>query len=284
MSDLKRVEKFKVEAPVEWVWKPLMSADQLAAWLPGARLDSREVYGEEEEEIWNGALSFSVGALPVELAGRATRCEIDYYEHSFKLTASEGEAKLAVSCKLVAIPAEGIEDPLEAEAAEQCEAVFEIDAVLSDRLASMDRTQLEQACQGLLAQFIESVRSEMADAKAAIARESLRSELDELKGVLDESARELEAAQRPPVDSAIPETVNAPAELSGKKRLADKKRRSSEANMKLVPVGAARYGELSAPLRFVYRLRDLVFDLGQRIAQHLRELLDGPLRRLLRRS
>lgn len=286
MSDLKLVEKFIVDAPVEWVWKLLLNAEQLVTCLPGAQLEGREAAGEEEE-IWTGGITFKVGVLSVSLAGQLQLSDVDYYEHSFKLSGQgddkdgDGTAKVVVTCKLLPISAEGIEDPAEAEAAEQCSATIEAEAELSGRLARMDRVLFGDASKGLFTALVQAVRTRMAGAKAAIERESLRSELDSLKDVLSESAAELEALKNPPPPAAEPEP--SPLLESGDKKNA-KKRRSSSANMKLMPAPAAGSAELSGPVRALYKVRDVLQLFGRKISLRFRELMDGPLRRLLRRG
>lgn len=286
MSDLKPVEKFVVDAPVEWVWKLLLNAEQLVTCLPGAQLEGREAAGEEEE-IFTGGITFKVGVLSIALQGQLRLSDVDYYEHSFKLSGQgddqdgDGVAKIVITCKLLPISAEGIEDPAEAEAAEQCSATIEAEAELSGRLSRMDRVLFSDASKGLLTALVQAVRARMADAKAAIERESLRSELDALKDVLSESAAELEALKHPPPPAAAPEP--SPLLESGDKKSA-KKRRSSSANMKLMPSPAADSAELSRPVRALYKVREILQTFGRKMALRFREILDGPLRRILRRG
>lgn len=286
MSDLKLVEKFIVDAPVEWVWKLLINAEQLVTCVPGARLDERQTVGEEEE-LFTGGITFKIGVLSVSLNGQLTLSDVDYYEHSFKLSGQgddkdgDGAAKVVITCKLLPISAEGIEDPAEAEAAEQCAASIEASAELSGRLSRMDRVLFSDASKGLLTQLIEAVRTRMADAKAAIERESLRSELDSLKDVLSESAAELEALKNPPAPAV--EEESSPLVESGDKKSA-KKRRSSSANMKLMPAPAAQNAGLSGPVRALNKVREILSGFGRKMAARIREIMDGPLRRLLRRG
>jgi carbon monoxide dehydrogenase subunit G len=289
MSDLKLLEKFTVDAPTDWVWKLLLNIEKVVAFFPGAQLDTHEGGNEAEEVIrCRGALLFTVGKLTVEIGGSATLSELDYFEHSFKPEGTgdeqsgQGGIKFKVLARLTPIPAVGIEDAEEAAAAERCTVSFEAEAELSGAISRVERTLLQQAGQSLFGQLREGLCARMAETKAVYERASLNTELAELREVLNESARELEAAQAAAAAEAARKAQKASdplGYLATDKGLGRKSRRISAVTLKMALVAIPQSQAVSVIIRPFRRLLELLRSFFRAVKARSKPASSSPERR-----
>jgi carbon monoxide dehydrogenase subunit G len=155
MANLKIEERFTVDAPLSAVWAFLLDPAQVAACLPGARLD-----GKEGEDTYLGTMKVKVGPVASEFRGKATMSDVDAGAHSLKLSGSGedkgggGSARLIMSCR-VAATAAGSEVHIDAE----------VD--LAGKLVRFGRGLIEGVSKQLFKQFVERARARLSAAAPA---------------------------------------------------------------------------------------------------------------------
>jgi uncharacterized protein len=109
-------ETFRVQAPVDRVWRYLVDPKQVVHCLPGA-----ELTGDEGERVYLGKVKVKVGPVTASYSGRARLTEVNDAEHVVRMDAEgresggAGSAKLRMTSRVTAHPEGGAEVRVEAE-------------------------------------------------------------------------------------------------------------------------------------------------------------------------
>ena len=152
-------ETFRVEAPLDRVWRYIIDPNRVVRCLPGA-----ELTGEEGERTYLGRVKVKVGPVTASYAGRAQLAEVDESQHRVRLTGEgrecggAGSAKLAMTSRVIAMPDGATEVRVEAE----------ID--VAGKIVQFGRGMIEGVSRQLFKQFAECVRAELATPLGAAAQ------------------------------------------------------------------------------------------------------------------
>ena len=153
MSNLKIEEKFTVEAPVERVWKFLLSPEQVAGCLPGAGLR-----GQEGADTYLGTMKIKVGPVTSEFRGKATMSDVDAQAHRLKLsgtgddTSGGGSARMSMELSVTS-------------AAGGSEVQVVADVEIAGKLVRFGRGMIEGVSKQLFKQFVERARERIVSAE-----------------------------------------------------------------------------------------------------------------------
>lgn len=153
MSNLKIEEKFTVEAPIERVWKFLLSPAQVAGCLPGAQLR-----GQEGADTYLGTMKIKVGPVTSEFRGKATMSDVDAQAHRLKLSGTgddtSGGGSARMSMELSVAPAAG-----------GSEVQVVADVEIAGKLVRFGRGMIEGVSKQLFKQFVERARERIVSAE-----------------------------------------------------------------------------------------------------------------------
>jgi carbon monoxide dehydrogenase subunit G len=144
-------ESFRVEAPLEQVWRYVVDPHRVVRCMPGAELTS-----QEGERAYVGRVKVKVGPVTASYAGRAQLVEVDETLHVVRLSAEgresggAGSAKLTMMSRVVAMPDGATEIHVEAE----------VD--IAGKIVQFGRGMIEGVSRQLFRQFAECVRAELA--------------------------------------------------------------------------------------------------------------------------
>lgn len=144
-------ETFRVEAPLDRVWRYIIDPHRVVRCLPGA-----ELTGEEGERTYLGRVKVKVGPVTASYAGRAQLAEVDETRHSVRLTGEgresggAGSARLAMTSRVIALPDGATEIRVEA------------DVDVAGKIVQFGRGMIEGVSRQLFKQFAECVRAELA--------------------------------------------------------------------------------------------------------------------------
>jgi len=158
MSNLKISERFTVDAPVEIVWSFLIDPVQVAACLPGAKLD-----GQEGADTYLGVMKLKVGPVSTEFRGKATLSEVNVGERTLLLTGTGEDkgggssARLTMRCGVQPAAAGGADVSVDA------------DVEMAGKLVRFGRGMIEGVSKQLFKQFVERARTRLTAAGKAEA-------------------------------------------------------------------------------------------------------------------
>ena len=144
-------ETFRIEAPLDRVWRYVIDPYRVVRCLPGA-----ELTGEEAERTYLGRVKVKVGPVTASYSGRAQLAEVDEARHTVRLTGEgresggAGSAKLAMTSRVTALPDGATEIHVEAE----------ID--VAGKIVQFGRGMIEGVSRQLFRQFADCVRAELA--------------------------------------------------------------------------------------------------------------------------
>jgi uncharacterized protein len=150
-------ETFRVQAPVDRVWRYLVDPRQVVNCLPGAELTA-----DEGERVYSGKVKVKVGPVTAAYAGRARLTEVNDAEHVVRMDAEgresggAGSAKLRMTSRVAAHPEGGSEIRVEAE----------VD--VAGKIVQFGRGMIEAVSKQLFKQFVSCVRATL-EAPAATA-------------------------------------------------------------------------------------------------------------------
>jgi carbon monoxide dehydrogenase subunit G len=146
-------ETFRVEAPLDRVWRYIIDPHRVVRCLPGAELTGG---GEEGERTYLGRVKVKVGPVMASYAGRAQLAEVDEARHSVRLTGEgresggAGSARMTMMSRLVTMPDGATEIRVEA------------DVDVAGKIVQFGRGMIEGVSRQLFRQFAECVRAELA--------------------------------------------------------------------------------------------------------------------------
>ncbi len=148
-------QSFRVNAPVEDVWKFLLDPHQVVTCMPGAAL-----YDVEGDDTFLGNIKVKVGPITAIYKGRVRFTSVDHEAHVIEMTAegvdtSGGTASGTMSSRVEASPEGGTQ--VEAEA----------NAEVTGRVMQFGRGMIQGISDQLFQQFASSV-TERLEAAAAL--------------------------------------------------------------------------------------------------------------------
>jgi carbon monoxide dehydrogenase subunit G len=141
-------ETFRVQAPVDRVWRYLVDPRQVVNCLPGAELTA-----DEGERVYTGKVKVKVGPVTAAYAGRARLTEVNDAEHVVRMDAEgresggAGSAKLRMTSRVAAHPEGGSEIRVEAE----------VD--VAGKIVQFGRGMIEAVSRQLFKEFVSCVRA-----------------------------------------------------------------------------------------------------------------------------
>jgi carbon monoxide dehydrogenase subunit G len=162
-------ETFRVQAPVDRVWRYIVDPKQVVNCLPGAELTA-----DEGERVYSGKVKVKVGPVTASYAGRARLTEVNEAEHVVRMDAEgresggAGSAKLRMTSRVTAHAEGGAEVRVEAE----------VD--VAGKIVQFGRGMIEAVSKQLFKEFVGCVRATLeaaapSPAAAATAAEPTRS-------------------------------------------------------------------------------------------------------------
>jgi carbon monoxide dehydrogenase subunit G len=156
-------ETFRVQAPVDRVWRYLVDPTQVVNCLPGA-----ELTGDEGERVYLGKVKVKVGPVTASYSGRARLTDVNDAEHVVRMDAEgresggAGSAKLRMTSRVTAHPEGGVEVRVEAE----------VD--VAGKIVQFGRGMIEAVSKQLFKDFVGCVRAAL-ESPAATASTSAKS-------------------------------------------------------------------------------------------------------------
>lgn len=154
-------ETFRVQAPVDRVWRYLVDPKQVVSCLPGA-----ELTGDEGERVYLGKVKVKVGPVTASYSGRARLTEVNDAEHVVRMDAEgresggAGSAKLRMTSRVAAHAEGGSEVRVEAE----------VD--VAGKIVQFGRGMIEAVSKQLFKEFVGCVRAALESPAAAAASAS----------------------------------------------------------------------------------------------------------------
>ncbi len=150
-------ETFRVEAPLDAVWRLMMDPHQIVTCLPGAQLDEAV-----DAQTFLGSVKVRVGAVTTTYKGRVRFAELDEQAHAVRIVAEGretggGMAKGAMSGRLRAL------------APGETEVVAEATIDLTGRIMQVGRGMIQGVSQQLFQQFVRAIQERLKVAAGAEA-------------------------------------------------------------------------------------------------------------------
>jgi uncharacterized protein len=143
-------ETFRVQAPVDRVWRYLVDPTQVVNCLPGA-----ELTGDEGERVYLGKVKVKVGPVTASYSGRARLTEVNDGEHVVRMDAEGresgggGSAKLRMTSRVAAHPEGG------------CEVRVEAEVDVAGKIVQFGRGMIEAVSKQLFKEFVGCVRASL---------------------------------------------------------------------------------------------------------------------------
>jgi carbon monoxide dehydrogenase subunit G len=151
-------ETFRVQAPVDRVWRYLVDPRQVVNCLPGAELTA-----DEGERVYSGKVRVKVGPVTTSYAGRARLTEVNDVDHVVRMDAEgresggAGSAKLRMTSRVAAHPDGG------------CEVRVEADVDVAGKIVQFGRGMIESVSKQLFKEFAGCVRATLEASAASAA-------------------------------------------------------------------------------------------------------------------
>jgi carbon monoxide dehydrogenase subunit G len=156
---IKIQETFKVQAPIDAVWRFMMDPKQVVTCMPGAALD--EVV---DERTFLGNVKVKVGAVTTSYKGQIKLTQVDEQGHTVQMVAEGREtggglAKGTLSGCLRSLPDA------------QTEAVVEASVDLTGRIMQVGRGMIQGVAQQLFRQFVARTKERLERQQGAATAE-----------------------------------------------------------------------------------------------------------------
>jgi len=148
-------ETFQVSAPIDTVWRFVMDPNQVAACMPGAKLE--EVV---DDRTFEGSIKVKVGAITTSYKGRVQLTDVDEAAHKVQMSAegretSGGMAKGTMHSTLQSLP-DG-----------QTEVSIEASVDLTGRIMQVGRGMIQGVSHQLFLQFVKRTKEQLESAPAS---------------------------------------------------------------------------------------------------------------------
>lgn len=154
-------ETFRVDAPVESVWRFLLDPHQVVQCLPGA-----ELIEVQDPRTFVGRVRVKVGPITASYKGRAELTDVDEQNHRVRMTGEGQDTKGAGSARMTMTSSIARGDDGAAEVS------VESEVQLVGKLAQFGRGMVEEVSKQLFRQFAECARQRL-EAETAPADESV---------------------------------------------------------------------------------------------------------------
>src|SRR5690554_3480087 len=154
-------ETFRVDAPVERVWRFLLDPHRVVQCLPGA-----ELIEAQDERTFLGRVRVKVGPISASYKGRAELTEVDEQNHRVRMTGEGQDTKGAGSARMT------MTSHITAGDDGSAEVSVESEVQLVGKLAQFGRGMVEEVSKQLFRQFTECARQRL-EAETAIAGNAL---------------------------------------------------------------------------------------------------------------
>src|SRR5918992_1299197 len=149
-------ETFRVQAPVDRVWRYLVDPRQVVNCLPGAELTA-----DEGERVYSGKVKVKVGPVTAAYAGRARLTEVNDTEHVVRMDAEGRESGGAGSAKL------RMTSQVEPHADGGSEVRVEAEVDVAGKIVQFGRGMIEAVSKQLFREFVSCVRATLEAPSAA---------------------------------------------------------------------------------------------------------------------
>ena len=148
-------ETFRVDAPIDAVWRFVMDPQRVAACMPGAAL--AEVV---DERTFLGSITVKVGAITTSYQGRVTLTQVDEERYTVEMKAEGretggGTAKGTMSSRLQPLPDGGTE------------VVAEANLDLAGRIMQVGRGMIQGVSHQLFLQFVACTKERLETPEAS---------------------------------------------------------------------------------------------------------------------
>jgi uncharacterized protein len=143
-------ETFRVQAPIDRVWRYLVDPKQVVNCLPGA-----ELTGDEGERVYLGKVKVKVGPVTASYAGRARLIEVNDAQHVVRMDAEGRESGGAGSARL------RMTTRVEAHAEGGAEVRVEADVDVAGKIVQFGRGMIEAVSKQLFKEFVGCVRASL---------------------------------------------------------------------------------------------------------------------------
>ena len=153
-------ETFRVNAPVESVWRFLLDPHQVVQCLPGA-----ELLEAQDERTFAGRVRVKVGPITASYKGRAELTEVDEKDHRVRMTGEGQDTKGGGSARMT------MTSRITAGGDGAAEVSVESEVQLVGKLAQFGRGMVEEVSKQLFRQFTECARQRL-EAEPAVGSES----------------------------------------------------------------------------------------------------------------
>jgi len=148
-------ETFRVNAPVESVWRFLLDPHQVVQCLPGA-----ELIEVQDARTFVGRVRVKVGPISASYKGRAELTDVDEQNHRVRMTGEGQDTKGAGSARMTMTSRITAGDDGAAEVS------VESEVQLVGKLAQFGRGMVEEVSKQLFRQFAECARQRLEAEKA----------------------------------------------------------------------------------------------------------------------
>src|SRR5690606_18464245 len=143
-------ETFRVDAPVERVWRFLLDPHQVVQCLPGA-----ELIEAQDERTFLGRVRVKVGPITASYKGKAELTEVDEQNHRVRMTGEGQDTKGAGSARMT------MTSQITAGGDGAAEVSVESEVQLVGKLAQFGRGMVEEVSKQLFRQFAECARQRL---------------------------------------------------------------------------------------------------------------------------
>lgn len=143
-------ETFRVDAPVEHVWRFLLDPHRVVQCLPGA-----ELIEAQDERTFLGRVRVKVGPISASYKGRAELTEVDEQNHRVRMTGEGQDTKGAGSARMT------MTSHITAGDDGSAEVSVESEVQLVGKLAQFGRGMVEEVSKQLFRQFAECARQRL---------------------------------------------------------------------------------------------------------------------------
>ncbi|MDQ3949544.1 MAG: SRPBCC family protein, partial [Gemmatimonadota bacterium] len=151
-------ETFRVQAPLDRVWRYLVDPTQVVNCLPGA-----ELTGDEGERVYLGKVKVKVGPVTASYSGRARLTEVNDAEHVVRVDAEGRESGGAGSAKL------RMTSRVEAHADGGAVVRVEAEVDVAGKIVQFGRGMIEAVSKQLFKEFVGCVRASLESPAATAA-------------------------------------------------------------------------------------------------------------------
>lgn len=172
---IKLNETFQINAPIEEVWRFLLTPERVVTCMPGA-----ELLEAVDEQTFVGMIKVKVGPIVTRYQGKVQFAERDESSYHVRLVAEGREKDGAGSAK------GAMASTLRSVSATATEVAVESDVEITGRVMQFGRGMIEGVSQQLFGQFVAATKASLerpADAGAAVTTAAAPHEAKPINGI-----------------------------------------------------------------------------------------------------